>query len=161
MRYRGAAQTEFFRTLKALKDLQKEAGRKDDPDEVDTEAEATVEGGVKTRLARKRATLSSKGDSFGPDAAANEPERRPTGQESDTKATGNEPGAGAIPALPKLSEAARPADGRVGVGVGRGRLRPDLEEPDEPEQPAIAAHRPVWGKAARCRGPLFWPGENV
>jgi hypothetical protein len=116
VRYRGAAQTELFRTLKALKGLQKEAGRKDDADEVDTEAEAKVEGGVETRLARKRATLSSKGDSFGSDATPNEPEEPPSGHQSDTFATGNEPRREAMRALPDVLKVALSSDGRAGAG---------------------------------------------
>jgi hypothetical protein len=58
LRYRGAVQAEFFRTLKALEATRRQVARDDDAGEAGTEAEAKVEGDVETRLARKRATLS-------------------------------------------------------------------------------------------------------
>jgi hypothetical protein len=113
VRYRGAAQTEFFRTLKALKDLQAEAARKDVAAEVQAlrtlkprqgpqaEAETTATGAAELektpRLtvvpppARKDDTLCAKVDDSGSDATRNEPERRPSGHESGTMATPDEP----------------------------------------------------------------------
>jgi hypothetical protein len=175
LRYRGAAQAEFFRTLKALEAARRQAARDDDAGEAGTEAETKVgrEGDVETRLGRKRAilsaplaqkraSLSTNRDSFGSGATENEPERRPSGQESDTKATGNEPGGGAMRGLSDAPGGPTPREGRVGAGTGCEQLRPDPEKPNEPERPAIAAHGVLpWEKAARCRGPLFSPGENV
>ena len=88
MRYRGAAQAEFFRTLKVLKGLQAEAARNDraSKDEVEVEERAGV-----LQVAQKRATLPANVDSSGRDATPNEPERPPSGQQDDAQATPNEP----------------------------------------------------------------------
>jgi hypothetical protein len=88
VRYRGAAQAEFFRTLKVLKGLQAEAARNDraSKDEVEVEERAGV-----LQVAQKRATLPANVDSSGRDATPNEPERPPSGQQDDAQATPNEP----------------------------------------------------------------------
>ena len=92
VRYRGAAQAEFFRTLKVLKGLQAEAARKNKEDEIDVEEKPLVH-----RPAPKRVTLCTKVNDSGSEASPNEPERPPSGQESDTKATANEPEPSAYP----------------------------------------------------------------
>jgi hypothetical protein len=88
VRYRNAAQAEFFRTLKVLKGLQTEAARNDRASKHEVEVEERA--GV-LRVAQKRATLPANVDSSGRDATPNEPERPPSGQQDDAQATPNEP----------------------------------------------------------------------
>lgn len=67
VRYRSAAQTEFFRTLRALEAVQTKAAR----NEVEVEVKKNA---VVPQLAQKRATLTANVDSSGRNAAPNEPE---------------------------------------------------------------------------------------
>jgi hypothetical protein len=107
VRYRGAAQLEFFRTLKALKALQAEAAKAGPAREAEVEktpkltvvSRPTPEVSAPDpdpRLSLPCATpdepgrraLAQKGDT---EATRNEPERDASGHQGDTKATPNEP----------------------------------------------------------------------
>ena len=151
VRYRGAAQAEFFRTLKVLKDLQAEAARNDraSDDEIEVEERAGV-----LQVAQKRATLPTKVDSSGRDAAPNEPEGPPSGHQSDTFATGNEPEPSAH------AHPARRASGHASDVMrmrGEGMVRPVLrgtkrgELGDRPGGPASAT-RGMCGSPGRPGG---------
>jgi hypothetical protein len=144
VRYRSAAQTEFFRTLRALEAVQTKAAR----NEVEVEVKKNA---VVPQLAQKRATLTANVDSSGRNAAPNEPERPPSGQDADRKATANEPEPSAH------ARPARRANGHAG-GVprmrGEGMVLPALEGAklgkggDEPGGPVCAA-RETCGRPER------------
>jgi len=119
---------------------------------------------LKPRLAPKRATLRTKVHGFSSNATPNEPERPPSGQEKDAQATANEPRRQRTnPGGAKRTQATGTNPGRQGRGRAGAASGQGPEGPNEPKGTAIAAHVPGWRKAiaARGRGPLFWPGENV
>jgi hypothetical protein len=151
VRYRGAAQAEFFRTLKALKAFQAEAARKDMADEVKVEK--------KPRPAQKGSILCTKVDSFGPKATRNEPERRPSGHQGDTQTTPNEPETRANDRepmrTPNAPEVGPPADGRDGAGARNEPTGPGPQPLASTRHsvPGQSPHRLRRGAAAPFSGP--------
>ncbi len=115
VRYRGGAQAEFFRTLKALRALQAEA--------------AQAAAGVAAEVAPDDAKLRSNRPESGANGARNEPDARAIGQQCATKAPANEP---ERPARPSAGFPGRfsPAGSLwAAPGGAHGASEPDSGEP--------------------------------
>jgi hypothetical protein len=125
VRYRGAAQTEFFRTLKALKALQAEAAKASPAREA--EMEKTPKLTVVPRGMPEVSAPDPDPCTSLPCATQDEPERRMPARKGDTEATRNEPERGAsdhqgdtdaTPNEPEIEESpsGSPARGRRAAG---------------------------------------------